>query len=84
VVASVPTRLIVDEDAFAEFRTENLRPQGSFWLSPACSRSRADRTPIMRYRVEARFQHLNAVALVITLSRDGQVDGLELHPHTEW
>jgi hypothetical protein len=26
----------------------------------------------------------NAVALVITLSRDGQVDGLELYPRAEW
>jgi hypothetical protein len=31
-----------------------------------------------------QFQHLNAVALAITLSRDGQVEGIELYPRTEW
>jgi hypothetical protein len=34
--------------------------------------------------VRAQFQHLNAVALVITLSHDGRVEGLELYPRTEW
>ena len=38
----------------------------------------------VRYLVRAQFQHLNAVALAITLSRDGQVEGLELYPRTEW
>jgi hypothetical protein len=37
----------------------------------------------MRYRVRAQFQYLNAVALVITLSRDGEVEGLELYPRRE-
>ena len=38
----------------------------------------------VRYMVRAQFQYLNVVALVITLSRDGQVEGLELHPRTQW
>jgi hypothetical protein len=36
------------------------------------------------YLMRAQFQHLNAVALVITLSHDGRVEGLELYPRTEW
>jgi hypothetical protein len=82
---SLPARLIVDEDAFAEFRTENLSATGPFLavtsVQPQPGRQDVDH---VRYLVRARFQHLNAAALVITLSRDGQVDGLELYPHTEW
>jgi isopentenyl diphosphate isomerase/L-lactate dehydrogenase-like FMN-dependent dehydrogenase len=32
---SLPAKLIVDEDAFAEFRTENLSVTGPLWPSPA-------------------------------------------------
>ena len=82
---SLPARLIVDEDAFAEFRTENLPATGPFLavasVQPEPSRQDADHA---RYRVRAQFQHLDAVALVITLSRDGQVEGLKLYPRTEW
>jgi hypothetical protein len=38
----------------------------------------------MRYLVRAQFQHLNADALVLTLSPDGRVEGLELYPRTDW
>jgi hypothetical protein len=34
----------------------------------------------VRYLVQARFQYVSIVALVITLSPDGQVEGLELNP----
>jgi hypothetical protein len=81
---SLPAKLIVDEDAFAEFRSENLSITGPFMavtgvqLEPA----KAGRDHV-RYLVRAQFQHLNAVALVITMSRDGEVEGLELYPRTE-
>ena len=81
---SLPAKLIVDEDAFAEFRSENLSVTGPFVavtsVKPEPAKPGRDH---LRYLVRAQFQHLNAVALVITLSRDGQVDGLELYPHTE-
>jgi hypothetical protein len=35
------------------------------------------------YLVQARFQHQNAVVLVVTVSRRGEVDGLELYPRSE-
>jgi hypothetical protein len=82
---SLPARLIVDEGAFAEFRTENLPVAGPFMavtsVQPESGRQDPDHA---RYLVRAQFQHLNAVALVITLSRDGQVEGLELDPRTQW
>lgn len=82
---SLPAKLIVDKDAFAEFRTENLSATGPFLavtgVQPEPGRQDPDHA---RYRVRAQFQHLNAVTLVITLSRDGQVEGLELYPRTEW
>jgi hypothetical protein len=82
---SLPAKLIVDEPAFAEFRTENLPVTGPFMaitgVQPEPGRQDPDH---VRYRVRAQFQHLNAVALVLTLSPDGQVEGLELYPHTEW
>jgi hypothetical protein len=34
--------------------------------------------------VRAAFQYQDAVVLVMTISRSGEVDGLELHPRTEW
>ena len=82
---SLPAKLIVDEKAFAEFRTENLSATGPFLtvtsVQPEPGRQDPDHA---RYLVRAQFQHLNAVALVITLSRDGQVEGLELYPRMEW
>jgi hypothetical protein len=82
---SLPATLVVDEDAFAEFRTENLPVTGPFLAVTSVQPEPAKQDPNhMRYRVQAQFQHLNAVALVITLSPDGQVEGLELYPRAEW
>jgi hypothetical protein len=82
---SLPAKLIVDKDAFAEFRTENLSVTGPFMavtgVQPEPAKPDRDHA---RYLVRAQFQHLNAVALVITLSRDGEVEGLELYPRTGW
>lgn len=82
---SLPAKLIVDEDAFAEFRSENLSATGPFMavtgVQPEPAKPGRDH---VRYLVRAHFQHLNAVALAITLSRDGQVEGLKLYPRTEW
>jgi hypothetical protein len=82
---SLPAKLIVDEDAFAEFRSENLSITGPFMavtgVQPEPAKPGRDH---VRYLVRAQFQHLNAVALVITLSRDGEVEGLELYPRTGW
>jgi hypothetical protein len=82
---SLPAKLIVDEDVFAEFRSENLSVTGRFMavtgVQPDPAKPGRDH---VRYLVRAQFQHLNAVALVITLSRDGQVEGLELYPRAGW
>ena len=82
---SLPAKLIVDEEAFAEFRTENLPVTGPFMavtgVQPEPARLGRDH---VRYLVRAQFQHLNAVALVLTLSPDGQVEGLEVYPRAEW
>jgi hypothetical protein len=82
---SLPAKLIVDEDVFAEFRSENLSVTGPFMavtgVQPEPAKPGRDH---VRYLVRAQFQHLNAVALVITLSRDGQVEGLALYPRTGW
>ena len=82
---SLPAKLIVDEDAFAEFRRENLSVTGHFLavtsVRPEPARPGRDH---VRYLVRAQFQHLNAVGLVLTLSRDGQVEGLELYPRAQW
>jgi hypothetical protein len=82
---SLPARLIVDENAFAEFRSENLSVTGPFMAITSVQPEPAKQDPDhMRYRVQAQFQHLNAVVLVITLSRDSQVEGLELYPRIQW
>jgi hypothetical protein len=82
---SLPAKLIVDEDAFAEFRRENLPVTGPFMavtgVQPEPAKPGRDH---VRYLVRTQFQRLNTVALVITLSRDGQVEGLELHPRARW
>jgi hypothetical protein len=81
---SLPAKLIVDEDAFAEFRTENLSVTGPFTAVTSVQPEPGKQDPDhVRYLVRAQFQHLNAVALVITLSRDGQVEGLELYLRTQ-
>ena len=80
---SLPARLIVDEHTFADFRTENLPITGPF-LAVTSVQPEPDRDPDhRRYLVRARFQHQDAVVLVMTVSASGEVDGLELYPHTE-
>ena len=70
---------------FIGFRTENLSVIGPFTaltsVQPEPAKPGRDH---VGYLVRAQFQHLNAVALVITLSHDGRVEGLELYPRTEW
>lgn len=82
---SLPARLIVDEDAFAKFRSENLPITGPY-LSTTSVQADPERQDAnhARYLVHARFQHQNAVVLVVTFSRGGEVDGLELYPRSEW
>jgi hypothetical protein len=82
---SLPAKLIVDEDAFAEFRAENLSVTGPFMAVTSVQPEPGKQDPDhVRYLVRAQFQYLNAVALVVTLSWDGQVEGLELYPRTKW
>ena len=82
---SLPAKLIVDEKAFAEFRTENLSVTGLFMAVTKVEPEPGKQDPAhMRYLVRAQFQYLNAEVLVLTVSRKGQVEGLELYPRTEW
>ena len=82
---SLPAKLIVDEDTFAEFRTENLPVTGPFTVITSVQAEPGNQDPDhVRYLVQAQFEHLNLIALVITLSPDGQVEGLQLYPRTEW
>lgn len=78
---SLPAKLIVDEDTFAEFRSENLPVIGPFLAVTDVQPDPGTQNPEhLRYLVRAQFQNVNAIALVITLSREGQVEGLELYP----
>jgi hypothetical protein len=81
---SLPAKLIVDEHTFADFRTENLSVTGPYLavtnVQPEPHRPDPDHSS---YLVRAQFQYQDAVVLVMTVSRSGQVDGLELYPHTE-
>jgi hypothetical protein len=82
---SRPVRLIVDEDTFAEYRSENLSVTGPFMAITTVQPEPGQQDPDhMRYHVQAQFEFVNVGALVITLSRDGQVEGLELYPRTAW
>jgi hypothetical protein len=82
---SLPARLIVDEDTFAEFRSEYLSVTGPFTAITSVQAEPGNQDPDhVRYLVQAQFEHLNVIALVITLSPDGQVEGLQLYPRTEW
>ena len=78
---SLPAQLIVDEETFAEFRYENLPVTGPYMAITSVQaepgRQDADHA---RYLVHARFEHQNAVTLLVTVSRSGEVDGLELYP----
>jgi hypothetical protein len=82
---SLPAKLIVDEEAFARFRTENLSVTGPFLavtgVEPEPTGPGRDH---VQYLVRAQFQYLNAIVLVITLTRDGEVEGLELYPRRAW
>jgi hypothetical protein len=82
---SRPARLIVDQDTFAEYRSENLSVTGPFMAITSVEPVPGRQDPAhMRYQVQAHFKYLNAGALVLTLSRGGQVEGLELYPRTGW
>jgi hypothetical protein len=78
---SLPAKLIVDEETFAEFRYQNLPVTGPYLAITSVQaepgRQDADHP---RYLVHARFEHQNAVMLLVTVSRGGEVDGLEFYP----
>ena len=78
---SLPAKLIVDEETFAEFRYENLPVTGPYLAITSVQadpgRQDADHTS---YVVHARFEHQNVVTVHVTVSRSGEVDGLELYP----
>jgi hypothetical protein len=82
---SLPAKLIVDEKVFTEFRYENLPVTGPYLaitsVQAVPGRQDADHAS---YLVYARFQHQNSVVLVVTVSRSGEVDGLELYPKPGW
>jgi hypothetical protein len=81
---SLPARLIVDEHAFADFRTENLPVTGPYLAVSSVQPEPNQQDPDHRsYLVRAQFQYQDAVVLVMTVSASGEVDGLELYPHTE-
>jgi hypothetical protein len=81
---SLPARLIVNEHTFADFRAENLSTTGPYVAitSVQPEPNQGDRNH-RRYLVRAQFQYQDAVVLVMTVSRSGEVDGLELYPQTE-
>ena len=74
---SLPAKLIVDEETFAEFRYENLPVTGPYLAITSVqadpARQDADHAS---YLVHARFEHQNVVTLQVTVSRSGEVDGL--------
>ena len=82
---SLPAKLIVDEETFAEFRYQNLPVTGPYLAitSVQADPGREDANHAS-YLVHATFQHHNAVVVVVTFSRSGEVDGLELSPRNEW
>jgi hypothetical protein len=81
---SLPAKLIVDAEAFADFRYENLPVTGPYIAITSVQaepgRQDADHAS---YLVHARFEHQDAVALLVTVSRNGEVEGLELYPRGE-
>jgi hypothetical protein len=82
---SLPAKLIVDQEAFAQFRHQNLPVTGPYMAITSVQaepgRQTADHA---RYLVHARFERQNAVVLLVTVSRSGEVDGLELYPKNGW
>jgi hypothetical protein len=82
---SLPARLIVDEDTFAQLRTESLPVTGAFEAITAVQPASGERgRDHVSYLVHAEFQRHHDVVLVMTVSRAGEIDGLELHPRTRW
>ena len=81
---SLPARLIVDERAFTEFRYQNLPVTGPYVAvtSVQAEPGRQDGDHAS-YLVHARFEHQDAVTLLITVSHGGEVEGLELYPRDE-
>ncbi|HKQ00584.1 MAG TPA: hypothetical protein VJ735_09675 [Actinomycetes bacterium] len=78
---SLPARLIVDEDVFADFRTENLPVTGPYLAVSSVEREPNQQDPAhTSYLVQAQFQYQDVVVLVMTVSGNGTVDGLELYP----
>jgi hypothetical protein len=78
---SKPGRLILDEDAFADFRTVSLPVTGPYLAVTGVQREPNQQDPDhSRYLVRAQFQNQNEALLVMTVSPSGKVEGLELHP----
>ena len=81
---SLPAKLIVDAETFADFRYENLPITGPYMAITSVQaepgRQHADHAS---YLVHARFEYQDAVALLVTVSRSGEVEGLELYPRDE-
>lgn len=78
---SLPARLIVDERVFADFRTDNLPVTGPYVAVSSVEREPNQQDPDhTSYLVRARFQYQDVVVLVMTVSGNGTVDGLELYP----
>ena len=81
---SLPAKLIVDEKAFSEFRYENLPVTGPYLAITSVEANLGRQDAVhASYLVHARFQHQNAVVLVVTVSPSGEVDGLEFYPKSE-
>jgi hypothetical protein len=81
---SLPAKLIVDENAFSEFRYENLPVTGPYLAITSVEADPGRQDAVhASYLVHARFQHQNAVVLVVTVSPDGEVDGLEFYPKSD-
>jgi hypothetical protein len=81
---SLPARLIVNEDTFAGFRTEYLPITGPYLtITNVQQESNNQDRDHTSYVVRAEFQYQDAVVLVVTISRRGEVDSLELHPRTK-
>ena len=81
---SLPAKLIVDAETFADFRYQNLPVTGPYMAITSVQaepgRQDADHAS---YLVHARFEHQDAVSLLVTVSRRGEVEGLELYPRDQ-
>jgi hypothetical protein len=78
---SEPAGLIIDEGAFADFRTVSLPVTGPYLAVTSVQWEPNQQDPAhSRYLVRAQFQYQDEVVLVMTVSPSGKVEGLELHP----